>query len=169
VGTGGFGINFLTFYPIPSGEFSLFLGGALPVAPRRPGHWIALGYRGTASVGMAEVSPDLESWDLFAHRHQLAVQGVAGRRSRLAYGASLGIAGFAANSTNHEYNRRGKVALEAEGRIGYIFGKPAPMGALATFGVQLRLSSRLPEPPAYPTIGLFFSFAFGNGLPEAPR
>jgi hypothetical protein len=166
VGSAGCGINFLTIYPIPSFELSLFLGGSLPEMARRPGHWIAVGYRGTLSLGMADTSPDRETVNLLTHRHQFAVQGMAGRRGRLAYGASLGVAVFALSDAAHANNRAGPIAIEAEGRIGYVFGRSPRR---ATIGGQVRFSSRIPEPPIYPTFGLFFSFVFGNGLPEAPR
>lgn len=168
VGSGGIGVNFLSTYPIPSMEISLFLGGALPVAPRRPGHWVALGYRGTASFGLADVSPDRESFNLFTHRHQLAVQGVAGPRSRLAYGASLGVAVFALGSGGHSGHRQGVIAAELEGRIGYVVGKPAPNRSQGMFGFQLRLSARNPTLLSFPIVGLFFGFTFGRGLPVPP-
>lgn len=161
------GINFSTIYPIPSLELSLFLGGAAPTTPRRS-HWVAVGYRGTASLGLSDISRDRESLNLFTHRHQLAVQGVTGRRSRLAYGASLGVAVFALSDATHPYNRQGVVAAELEGRIGYVFGKSAPNYSQGMFGFQLRLSARNPSLLSFPIVGLFFGFTFGRGLPVPP-
>ena len=149
----------------PSGEFSLLLAGALPVRLRRPGHWVALGYRGTVGGGYADVPASLGFLRPMAHRHHVAVQGVAGRRSRLAYGASLGFAGFAGGPNI----AGGELAFEGEGRLGYVYGSN-PGVAQGVLGVQVRRSApiwRIASVPL-PTFGLVIGVQFGRRLP-APR
>lgn len=164
------GVNFFTLAPLASGELSVFLGGALPIIPRRPGHWIALGYQGTVSVGKADIGTTLGNPYWFGHRHHLAFQGVAGLKSRLAYGASLGLAGFALEQPHHDGDSasRGVLAVDIEGRLGYVFGAADPGIAQGMVGVQLRLASQITSPPIYPTLGLFLGCTFGRGLPSPP-
>lgn len=161
------GLQFCPVFPYPSGELSLFLGGALPVTPRRPGHWVALGYRGTLGVGGADALTTAGRFFLFAHRHHLAVQGLAGRRGKLAYGASFGVAAFARESWTHAgMGKELPLAVEGEGRIGYAMG-PSSGIVRGVVGVQLRLSGLVfPEGTVpFPSIGLFLGLAFGRGLP----
>lgn len=149
----------------PSGEFSLLLAGALPVRLRRPGHWVALGYRGTVGGGYADIQTTLGFLRPMAHRHHFAVQGVAGRRSRLAYGASVGLAGFVGGPNG----AGGELAFEGEGRLGYVYGSN-PAVAQCVLGVQMRLSApiwRIASVPL-PTFGLVIGVLFGRRLP-APR
>ncbi len=166
------GLNFfpITLSPAPSGELSVFLGGALPIIPWRPGHWVALGYQGTVSVGAADIATTDGTLFLFGHRHHLAVQGVAGLKSRLAYGASIGLAAFTFGQPHHRGDPapRGVLAFDIEGRLGYVFGAADPAIAQGMVGVQLRLASRIISPPIYPTIGLFLGCTFGRGLPIPP-
>lgn len=147
------GVNFLPVYPVPSGEFSLFLGGTLPIKTFRPSHWLALGYRGALAGGFA----DLLNGDLIALRHHLALQGAAGKRTRLFYGVSVGVAHFPALA----HDRHPVFALEGEGRLGGLFGA----GDLKfLFGAQLRLTGpvgQFQEGILLPTIGLFFGVNFG--------
>lgn len=163
------GLHFLPVY-FPSGELSLFLGGALPVIARRPGHWVALGYRGTVGLGGADIFTTDTRPFFFAHRHHLAVQGVAGRRGRLAYGASCGIVGFTRESYTHNVAYGTPVwAVEGEGLIGYMFGaKPAT--AQGVFGAQLRLTGAVwPKTTVpIPTIGVVIGVVFGHRLPSPP-
>jgi hypothetical protein len=161
------GLHFCPVFPYPSGELSLFFGGALPVTPRRPGHWVALGYRGTLGVGGADALTTAGRFFLFAHRHHLAVQGLAGRRGKLAYGASFGVAAFARESWTHAgMGKELPLAVEGEGRIGYAMG-PSSGIVRGVVGVQLRLSGLVfPEGTVpFPSIGLFLGLAFGRGLP----
>lgn len=153
VASGTIGVNFLPVYPVPSGEFSLFLGGALPIKTFRPSHWLALGYRGTVSGGFADVLYG----NLVGLRHHLALQGVGGKRGRFYFGASAGIAHFPALARDE----RGTLALEGEGRLGGLFGA----GDLKfLFGAQIRLTGavgQFQEGTLLPTIGLFFGVNFG--------
>lgn len=166
------GLNFspITLSPLASGELSVFLGGVLPITPYRPGHWVALGYQGTVSVGKADIITTLGTLYWFGHRHHLALQGVAGLKGRLAYGASIGLAAFAFGQPHHHGDPapRGAVAIDIEGRLGYVFGAADPAIAQGMVGVQLRLASQVTSPPIYPTIGLFLGCTFGRGLPIPP-
>jgi len=141
----------------------------LPVVPRRPGHWVALGYRGTASVGGgADILTTGGGLFRFGHRHHFAVQGVAGRRARLAYGAGLGIAAFAFDGRPHDAAHGGVLAVELEGRIGYVFGAD-PSLAQGIFGAKVRLSGAVADGfVPFPNLGLFIGVHFGNGLPAPP-
>lgn len=151
--SGTVGVNFLPVYPVPSGEFSLFLGGALPIKTFRPSHWLALGYRGTVGGGYA----DILNGNLVALRHHLALQGVAGKRGRFFFGASVGLAHFPALASDQHR----VLALEGEGRLGGLFGA----GALKfLFGAQIRLTGpvgQFQSDTLIPTIGLFFGVNFG--------
>lgn len=160
------GVNYLPIFPIPSGELSLFFGGVLPLASRRPGHWTALGYRGTFSLGMADI---FVGNGLLVHRHHLAVQGAAGRRGRFYYGASAGLALFIGMPSESTAARRlpFDLGLEGEGRIGGIFGDGRTQ---LIVGMQLRVSGRINRDPGYnpprafPTLGFFIGFNFGPHL-----
>lgn len=147
------GVNFLPVFPVPSGEFSLFLGGTLPIKPFRPSHWLALGYRGTLAGGGADVL----NGDLIALRHHLALQGVAGKRARFFCSASVGLAHFTALARD----QRPVFLLEGEGRLGGLFGAS---DLKFLFGAQLRLTgpvAQFQEGILLPTIGLFFGVNFG--------
>ena len=141
------GVNFspITLSPLASGELSVFLGGVLPITPDRPGHWVALGYQGTVSVGGADFITTLGILYRFGHRHHLALQGVAGLKGRLAYGASLGLAAFTFGQSQAHGGTppRGVLAVDIEGRLGYVFGAADPAIAQGMVGVQLRLASQI--------------------------
>lgn len=161
---------FSPVYAVPSGELALFLGASLPARPRRPGHWVALGYRVTGGVGGADMATTSEDFYLFAHHHHLAVQGVAGRRGRLVYGASVGVAGFAGGAPSFMHIPSGALAVEAEGRIGRVLGRSSPGRVQGVFGAQLRLSGGVwpAVNPPFPVFGLFIGLQFGRRLPLAP-
>ena len=155
--SGTLGVTFLPIWPVPSGELSLFLGGAMPIKTYRPSHWLALGYRGTLGVGHA----DILTGGLVAVRHHLAIQGTSGRRGRLYYGASAGFVQFPGVFTDNNASRHSTFALEGEGRIGGLFGS-ADLRFL--FGLQIRLTGGVGEVQSdtvIPTLGLFFGVNFG--------
>lgn len=164
VASAALGVNFLPVYPIPSGELSLFLGGALPITPRRPGNWVALGYRGSLSLGAADLF--LSTRFMFTHRHHVAVQGAAGRRGRLFYGASFGLAVLTGlPSRARDPGGRSDFGLDGDVRLGAIVGRRA---AQFIVGVQVRVSGPLPREdlwiPVLPNVGAFFGFNFGPDL-----
>lgn len=162
------GVNYLPVFPIPSGELSMFLGGVAPTLTRKPGRWLALGYRGTLSLGLADVF--LTDNFLFGHRHHFALQGAAGRRGHFYYGASAGVAIFTGMppASPGAQRRSSDFALEGEGRIGGIFGD-GPTQLIV--GLNLRVSGPVGQreqggygPLAFPTLGAFIGFNFGHGL-----
>jgi hypothetical protein len=161
------GVQYLPIFPIPSGELSVFLGGVAPTLTRKPGRWLALGYRGTLSLGMADIF--LTERFLFGHRHHFALQGAAGRRGHFYYGASAGVAIFTGMppSSPGAQRQRSDYALEGEGRIGGIFGDGATQ---LIVGMNLRVSGHVAGDPdghgpgAFPTLGAFIGFNFGHGL-----
>lgn len=138
--------------PVPSGEVSLFLGGSLPVHLWHPAHWVALGYQGTISVGHAD-TPGLfrQSGGLVAHRHHLAVLGMAGPKGRLVYGAGVGVV-LSTRTTDVP-------GIEAEGRLGYAFGRPS-RGVEGVVGGQVRISGGLSGSP-WPQAGAFIGLMHG--------
>jgi hypothetical protein len=161
------GLN-LGVFPIPSGELSLFLGGTARVYPRRPGHWVAVGYKGAVGIGAADalaVSGDFPYGDgsPVVHRHHVAVQGVAGRRSKLAYGASLGlvIASFGSAHEVHGTTYGGPAfGVEVEGRIGRTWNIREDR-LQGVFGGQFRVTRVFVTGDApWPTLGFFVGFAF---------
>lgn len=153
--------------PIPSGELSLLLGGVLPRPQRRPGRWLALGYRGAFSGGFADLATTGDLY-LFAHRHHLALTGVAGPHARLAWSASLGAAAFFAGAPGEGGDPpRGVFALEGEGRVGRVFGDFDPRRAQPLGGLQVRLSG-VPGHAPWVTLGLFLGVQFGPHLPAPP-
>lgn len=153
---GGLGLNF-GFSPIPSAEASLFLGASLPVRLWHPAHWLALGYRGTISVGRADtptIRPPNDA--LVVHRHHAALHGVAGLRGRLAYGAGFGVM--------IPVGAHG-LGLEGEGRLGYVIAAPGAR-LQATVGVQARISGTIGH-AVWPQFGMFAGFTRAP-LPFAP-
>ncbi|MBZ5716000.1 hypothetical protein [Nannocystis pusilla] len=114
-------LNFNILTPIPSGDFTFFLGTNL--RPRknraRTFDWnTALGYQLTLSIGFADVPTfDLSPIDYFAffvHRHHLTAMGYGGHKQRLFYSMGAG-AMFALSQIG---------GVEGEGRLGYVFTNP---------------------------------------------
>lgn len=146
-----YGLNFgLT--PVPSGEATLFLGASLPIRPWRPTQWLALGYHGAIAGGSADAPGFAASTSLFVHRHRLAILGTGGAKGRLAYGLGVGVVMTAP--------QRIAPGLEAEGRLGYLFGRPEHRNQ-GIVGAQLRVSGSLEHSP-WPQVGVFI------GLVHAP-
>jgi len=165
-------LTFNPFVPIPSGDLSLFLGGALPLRMARPGHWVAVGYRLTGSLGFADLSTTNNHIYFFGHRHHLAFQGVTGEFSRFAYAADLGFSVFHAPVDDGEGQPLAPVAvaMELEVRVGRIVGGGVPGRPHGIVGMQVRLpggvSPTISAP--FPTFGLFFGINFGKHVPPAP-
>lgn len=158
--------------PIPSGELSLFFGGALPVRSRRPGHWFALGYRGTVGGGFADYLTTGDRLYLIAHRHHLAFQGVAGEHGRLVYAADLGLSAHhgALHDEGEPVPPPRALAIEVEARIGRVLGYRNPAHLQGVVGLQIRLAGAVwPFTAApLPTLGLFFGLQFGRRVPIPP-
>ncbi len=151
------GVNFVPVFPVPSGELSLFLGGALPIKTFRPSHWLALGYRGTVGVGYADVF----TGGLVGLHHHLALQGVAGKRARFYYGLSAGVAQFPGITDDTGLGKHSAFALEGEGRLGGLFGA---RDLKFLFGAQIRATRTVGSysgSTPIPTVGLFFGVNFG--------
>jgi hypothetical protein len=165
-------LTFNPFVPIPSGDLSLFFGGALPLRMPRRGHWVAVGYRITGSAGFADLSTTNNNIYLFAHRHHLAFQGVTGEFSRFAYAADLGFSAFHGPLDDGEGDilPRTAFAMELELRLGRIVGGGVAGRPHGIVGMQVRLpggvSPTLVAP--FPTFGLFFAINFGKRIPPAP-
>lgn len=146
-----YGLNF-GLAPIPSGEAALFLGGSLPIRIWHPAHWVALGYRGAIAGGSADAPGFASSASMFVHRHHLSILGAAGPKGRLAYGVDVGVV--------FPVPHRGAPGLEADGRLGYLFG-PAARKNQGIVGAQLRISGGVEHGP-WPQVGVFV------GLVHAP-
>lgn len=153
-----YGLNFgLT--PIPSGEAAVLLGGSLPVRSWRPSQWLALGYHGALSGGSADAPGFAADTSLFVHRHHLALLGAGGPKGRLAYGLGVGVV-FTAP-------QRVAPGLEAEGRLGYLFGRPERRNQ-GIVGAQLRVSGSLEHSP-WPQVGLFVGLVHAPFARQAAR
>ena len=152
--TNHYTLNFGIFSPIPSGDFSFFLGSSL--LPRKHSlrmfDWnTAVGYQLTLSVGLADsstlaVSPS-QIDGIFFHRHHLTVTGIGGQRQRFYYsvggGAWLWMSQF--------------VGVEGEARLGIRFAVREDSRASGVFGLQTRLSGAVRGAPM-PQFGLFLGF-----------
>ncbi len=144
-----YGVNFSVLSAIPSAEVSFFLGTNL--RPRRAAgrfDWnTALGYQLTVAVGRADrasldaagvVDPALNG--LFVHRHHLTAVGYGGKNQHLFYAYGGGA----------WFNFTSLAGVEAEGRLGYLFGQPPqpdkrrPRGVV---GGHARLSGAFEGPP----------------------
>ncbi|MDC0723360.1 hypothetical protein [Nannocystis bainbridge] len=114
-------LNFNILSPIPSGDFTFFLGTNL--RPRknraRTFDWnTALGYQLTLSVGFADtptfdLSP-IGYFAFFVHRHHFTAMGYGGEKQRLFYSMGGGVM-FALSEIG---------GVEGEGRLGYVFTRP---------------------------------------------
>lgn len=153
-----YGLNF-GLAPIPSGEAALFLGGSLPIRIWHPAHWVALGYRGAIAGGSADAPGFASSTSLFVHRHHLSVLGAAGPKGRLAYGVDVGVV--------LPVPHHGAPGLEAEGRLGYLFG-PASRKNQGIVGAQLRISGGVEHGP-WPQLGVFVGFVHAPVARDAGR
>ena len=140
--------------PVPSANYGLFLGTNLrPRRSRRGFDWnTALGYQLSVSLGAADVGSldrsavDFDAVGVFIHRHHLTAMGYGGKRQRLFY--SFGGGGFFALAQI--------VGIEAEGRLGYVFGG-VDRRAKGVVGGQARLSlafEGVPLPQFGPFIGV---------------
>lgn len=160
--------NFYTLnfglYPVPSGDFSFFLGTNL--RPRRSNFgkdWnTALGYQLTLSVGGADAyfgaaqviqdsfnNPDAIEFfgPVFFHRHALMAQGFGGRKGRLYYALGGGAVMW----------QTYLIGIEGEGKLGYIFSAREGSRVKGVFGGQLRLGGAFEDVPR-PQFGLFIGF-----------
>lgn len=164
----------LNFGPagIPSAQTSIFLGAAIPHAPRRAGHWIAVGLDGGFSAGLADGSlgDRIEGRSLYKFRAHAGVHGVAGPRARLMYAAGLGPLLYLGDPGVDELDNpyppgRG---LEAEGRVGVVFSRRNDARIQGVFGGQVRVGGVFHGAPAVqplPQFGVFIAF---HRAPFAP-
>lgn len=150
-------------YPIPSGDFSFFLGTNL--RPRRSTlgrDWnTAIGYQLTLSVGGADFNygeteaiqsyftDDFESFldPIFFHRHALMAQGLGGRKGRFYYAMGAGAVMW----------RTVLAGVEGEARLGYAFWAREGSRVKGIFGGQARLGGPFDGAPL-PQFGLFIGF-----------
>ncbi|MBK7830130.1 hypothetical protein [Nannocystis sp.] len=160
--------NFYTLnfglWPIPSGDFSFFLGTNL--RPRRSNFgkdWnTALGYQLTLSVGGADayfgeaqvIADHFDNTDaieffgpVFFHRHALMAQGFGGRKGRLYYALGGGAVMW----------QTYLIGIEGEGKLGYIFSAREGSRVKGVFGGQMRLGGAFEGVPR-PQFGLFIGF-----------
>ncbi len=129
-------------FPVPSGDFTLFLGTNL--RPRRGKNFdwnTALGYQVTASVGYADF---YFAWGLLTHRHHITAMGYGGKRQRFYY--SFGGGAFFTSTL--------VLGVEAEGRLGYIFSKEQKR-VKGIIGAQARLGAGFEAGFPLPQFGLF--------------
>lgn len=132
-----YGLSFNIFSPIPSGDFTFFLGTNL--RPRknraRTFDWnTALGYQLTLSVGYADtptfgLSP-LNYDGIFVHRHHFTAMGHGGQKQRLFYSMGGGVM----------FARTEIAGVEGEARLGYVFTDPAKR-VKGVIGGQARLTA----------------------------
>ncbi len=168
------GLNLGVLYGLPSGELSLFLGARPRRHSVRPGHWLAIGYKGAVGYGFADILTVDDGWPYttatpFMHRHHVAIQGVAGRRGRLFYGTSTGlVVSWFRGSTSDEYGFRvgPGFGVEGEGRLGRLFGS-GDSKLRGIVGGQLRLTKMFGSGAPLPTLGFFIGLV--HGVPSAPR
>lgn len=147
-------LNFSIFSPIPSGDFTFFLGTNL--RPRknraRTFDWnTALGYQLTLSVGLADMPTfDLSNlnvgFPIFVHRHHFTAMGYGGKNQRLFYSVGGG-ALFVLSTIG---------GVEGEGRLGYVFTDPAKR-VKGIVGGQARLTAAFEGIPLL-QIGPFIGF-----------
>lgn len=156
--------NFYTLnfgiFPVPSGDFSFFLGTNLRPRKSYLGQdWnTALGYQLTLSVGGADVlygsSDAVQSQfgdsfigPLFYHRHALMAQGLGGRKGRFYY--AMGGGAVMWNTL--------LVGIEGEAKLGYAFSAKQGKRLKGIFGGQVRLGGPFDLFPL-PQFGLFIGF-----------
>lgn len=157
--------NFYTLnfgiFPIPSGDFSFFLGTNL--RPRKSSFgkdWnTALGYQLTLSVGGADIAfaesdavgNNNNEFDFFGpiffHRHTLMAQGLGGRKGRLYYAMGAGAVMW----------RTVLAGVEGEGKLGYAFAAREGSRAKGIVGGQIRLGGAF-DGLILPQFGLFLGF-----------
>ncbi|WP_434426670.1 hypothetical protein [Nannocystis pusilla] len=148
-----YGLSFSIFSPIPSGDFTFFLGTNL--RPRknraRTFDWnTALGYQLTLSVGWADtptfgLSP-IDFQGIFVHRHHFTAMGYGGKNQRLFYSMGGGVM-FALTEV---------AGVEGEGRLGYVFTNPANR-VKGMVGGQARLTAAFGGVPLL-QLGPFIGF-----------
>src|SRR5690606_2449535 len=147
------GLNFSVLFPVPSGDFSFFLGTNL--RPRknraRTFDWnTALGYQLTLSVGLADIMTfefsELDVFGFFIHRHHLTAMGYGGKHQRLFYSLGGGVM----------FDFTQLVGVEGEGRLGYVFTKPERR-VKGIVGGQGRLTGAFDGIPL-PQLGVFLGF-----------
>jgi hypothetical protein len=139
-------LNFSVLMPIPSGDFTFFIGTNL--RPRknraRTFDWnTALGYQLTLSAGPADMPTFIFSLSqrdsifsgLFVHRHHLTAMGYGGQRQRLFY--SFGAGAF--------FDAAELAGIEGEGRLAYVFSQP-DRRIKGVVGGQARLTSAFGVP-----------------------
>jgi len=118
--------------PIPSVQTSIFLGGSIPYRTLRAGNWLALGVDGGFALGLADGSlgGNIDGRSLYTFRTHVSVHGVAGANDRLMYAAGLGPLIYLGDpryqELSYDLNPRGR-GIEAEGRIGVVFGRRSPV------------------------------------------
>lgn len=145
-----YGLMWSPLSGIPSGEVSLFLGSSLRPRLRARGKpWrAALGYELTASLGGADFWLAYLSWSgdfgILYHRHHIVALGYGGPSDRLYYQIGGGVLLW----------RTSPIALEVEGRLGFVLGVRRGTKVKGVIGGTLRevviLNGR-----ALPTFGIF--------------
>ncbi|HEY8380030.1 MAG TPA: hypothetical protein VIK91_26250, partial [Nannocystis sp.] len=163
-----YGLTFGLPFPIPSGDFSFFLGSTLRPRASLRGRFLwrtALGYQATLSVGWADLitlavaegpprGPADESIlfapPIFYHRHHVTAHGFGGPRGRFYYAMGGGLWLVAS----------ALAGLEAEGRLGFRFGARAHHRVSGVVGGHLRLGGVVSAYRAYPvpTFGVFVGY-----------
>ncbi len=139
-------------HPAPSMDLPLYFGGALP--ERGNGRRWTLGYQATLSIGYAERYVE----GIGTHRHHITAMTVGERRQHL-FGSVGGGVAFMIDSP----------IIEAEGRVGYVFGKRGSLGrVLGVLGATMRLGWNVgkSEGAPLPQLGLFVGILVG---PKARR
>ncbi len=160
--------NFYTLnfglFPIPSGDFSFFLGTNLRPRKSTIGKdWnTALGYQLTLSVGGADlyygearaIQDHFDNNDfveffgpIFFHRHTFLAQGFGGRKGRFYYAMGAGAVMW----------RTVLAGVEGEARLGYAFSAREGSRVKGVFGGQMRLGGAFDGAPL-PQFGLFLGF-----------
>jgi hypothetical protein len=156
-----YALNFGIF-PIPSGDFSFFLGTNL--RPRKSylgKDWnTAIGYQLTLSVGGADylygesnaIPQNNDGFveflgPIFFHRHALMAQGFGGRKGRFYYAMGGGAVMW----------QTVLVGIEGEARLGYAFSAREGARLKGVFGGQMRLGGAFDLYPL-PQFGLFIGF-----------
>lgn len=145
-----YALSFGVLSGVPSGEGSVGLGRML--RPRRSirGHiWsTALGYELTISAGGADYFSAFLSYGgrfgVVEHRHHVAAVGYGGRNRRFMYGFGGGVVLWASRP----------LALEAQGRLGYVFAVARGSRVRGVVGGQVRVVGYLQAIPL-PHFGLF--------------
>ncbi len=147
-------LNFGVLSPVPSGEIAFALGSTLrPRQRRRGGEWYsALGYQFAVSVGGADYTTAFLSYGggtgVFFHRHHLISFGYGGKkRNRLFYSLGGGIVMWLTHVA----------ALEAEGRLGYVFFRQEKSRIQGMVGGQARITGFLDGIPL-PEFGAFIGW-----------